>query len=73
MGRKRKLAGDGADDNQVDLPPKHLKSMADKEQQRLIVVLENAQLDSAKVNSTSTNDVKHVCLPNSLFLDWAEL
>jgi len=50
MGRKRKL-GEEADDNQVDLPKKHLSSLNEKQQQRLIVVLENAQLESAKIGA----------------------
>lgn len=49
MGRKRKLMGEEEDDNQVDLPPKHLQSLSDKREPRLIVVVENAQLESGKV------------------------
>jgi len=53
MGRKRKLKDPNAEEEtEVDLPPKHLKiSHLRKEEKRLIVILENAQLETAKVGS----------------------
>jgi hypothetical protein len=55
MGRKRKLNdGDEDESAEVDLPPKHLSvAHMRKEDKRLIVVLENAQLETAKVKLNS--------------------
>jgi len=51
MGRKRKLVDEGeeAERTEVDLPPKHLSSLSEKQELRLVVILENAQLESAKI------------------------
>lgn len=51
MGRKRKLQDVDEDEaTEVDLPPKHLTvSHLRKEEKRLIVILEKAQLETAKV------------------------
>lgn len=57
MGRKRKFreVQDNEGDNEsgpveVDLPPTHLQvGHLRKEEKRLIVILENAQLETAKV------------------------
>ncbi len=52
MGRKRKLQdmNDEEEATEVDLPPKHLTvSHLRKEEKRLIVILEQAQLETAKV------------------------
>jgi hypothetical protein len=56
MGRKRKLNdGDEDESAEVDLPPKHLSvAHMRKEDKRLIVVLENAQLETAKVKLNSS-------------------
>lgn len=56
MGRKRKLKEQVEEDEgpqEIDLPPTHLTvSHLRKEEKRLIVILENAQLETAKVCST---------------------
>jgi len=52
MGRKRKLqdADEEEGSGEVDLPPSHLSvGHLRKEEKRLIVVLEKAQLETAKV------------------------
>jgi len=50
MGRKRKLKDAEEEPKEIDLPPKHLSvSHIRKEEKRLIVVLENASLETAKV------------------------
>ena len=50
MGRKRKLQDDPEEEKEVDLPPSHLTaSHMRKQEKRLIVVLENAQLETAKI------------------------
>ncbi|CAL8100144.1 unnamed protein product [Orchesella dallaii] len=53
MGRKRKLKeqdGEEEESREIDLPPAHLTvGHLRKEEKRLIVVLENAQLETAKI------------------------
>lgn len=54
MGRKRKFKEQDEENEQgpqeVDLPPAHLQvGHLRKEEKRLIVILENAQLETAKV------------------------
>ncbi|CAG7827847.1 unnamed protein product [Allacma fusca] len=50
MGRKRKLQDEDEEEKEVDLPPAHLTtSHMRKQEKRLIVVLENAQLETAKL------------------------
>lgn len=56
MGRKRKFKDQDEDSEQgpqeVDLPPAHLQvGHLRKEEKRLIVILEGAQLETAKVNT----------------------
>jgi len=63
MGRKRKLVAEG-ESNEVDLPPKHLSSLGEKQQLRLVVILENAQLDTAKVNWTTLISLFSNCIKN---------
>ena len=53
MGRKRKTVEQGSDSEQeVDLPPKHLQTPThgSQHEKRLIVILENAQLETAKAS-----------------------
>lgn len=64
MGRKRKLqdAGEEEESNEVDLPPKHLTvAHQRKEDKRLIVILENAQLETAKVSFYSSQFENFQC------------
>ena len=50
MGRKRKLEDAEEEEKEVDLPPSHLSvSHMRKQEKRLIVILENAQLETAKI------------------------